>query len=384
MPTTEESLNEFATMAWQQRASILRKSTAYKGTKAVYNLYNFYTRKETASWRGFLMTARDAFGGTASQIPFKFQGWQASYTGAQLAEAVDQIFKDIVPEERGVLEMTQDVDTAHRSQVRNAGIARIGKALQKGKKAIRADLKADRIDDVEADRRWKALYAEYKEQVGEAEQNALEEDPILVLKKFVWTYGMAPKGSSKFRIYVSPKVDQSVPVFCDIAAYMHGKFRVPGMDPMQFPGSGKVGTPGPRVNAETGRVELTDRTDRIVLYCETEDQMKGGVAWLRHYQAQAGKKARFQPEMPRGTKIVEDLVGVSITVQPQASATVMKRAGIDKVKGMSFGMSRSAVIYLALQHADQNDLDFRGFQSAIDSYARKARLNLQLTNLPEV
>ncbi|MEM7188887.1 MAG: hypothetical protein AAF439_04680, partial [Pseudomonadota bacterium] len=193
----------------------------------------------------------------------------------------------------------------------------------------------------------------------------LKTDPAYILKSFCWNYAR-PHKSSAYRIYVTPFLRDAASVYCEFIRFINGRDPVEGIDHLAAPPRGKLGIPG----ADEG-----NRIDRIVIYCDDKDQMEVGLDWFRHYQKSFPLK--FMNKTPRSTAPVEGLRGVAITLQPQADAAEMKKAGINKVKGMSFGMSRSAVLALALKQSNS----LPNFKQNVDTIAQRAGLKLELEDL---
>jgi hypothetical protein len=106
------------------------------------------------------------------------------------------------------------------------------------------------------------------------------------------------------------------------------------------PSSGKLIVPGPLSK---------HRADKIVLYCQNKEELDNGIKLLKVYQEQGGARQAFENISPLSTKPVKGLQGVAITAQPTPDAAVMNFAGIKRVKGISFGMSRAAIIYNAMR-----------------------------------
>ena len=180
-------------------------------------------------------------------------------------------------------------------------------------------------------------------------------DPAFVLDQFLWNFTNRRGATSLYRIYVTPRAVYAPRVFKYLIHNMNRQAKLPS--------SGKLILPGP----------LSDkRVDKIVLYCQNEEEMKGGIELLEYYQITAGRAHYFENQSPLSTKPVDGLTGVAVTSQPTPDAVIMHYAGIERVKGISFGMSRAAIIYLALRdnYRKQGDASI----SFLDDCHRIARL----------
>jgi hypothetical protein len=159
-------------------------------------------------------------------------------------------------------------------------------------------------------------------------------DPAFILGQFLWHCGPTSMPSnSTYRIYVTPQVLYCPRVFYRLVEQIY----VPRPPGIKFPNGLKLMIPGP-IGFQ--------RADKIVMYCANKEEMIGGVNFLREYQKV--HSSLFENVNPRSTKPVEGLNGVSVTPQPTPDETMMAYAGQHETKGMSFGQSRAAIIYLAM------------------------------------
>ncbi|MEM6489848.1 MAG: hypothetical protein AAF677_16515 [Pseudomonadota bacterium] len=358
MVTAREGMAEFALAAWLSRDAIMEGDSVDACIRRIYDLYNHGDIKTVPNWRSLLFRARHAFSTKVARTPFALQGHDTYPTGAEIAGALGKI-----------MEVAQEP----------AKITQLGTRRSRTQRAVKdlvREVRSKLAQGIFADRDSAQAY--HREQKSAIEAEMLRNDPIALLGRFVWHYGMAPhRGGSAFRIYVTPKLDESAPVFCDLVRRMSGLDTVPSESAIQFPGKGKVAMPG---------VHSPNRTDRIVLYCKNEVQLLGGIAWLRRYQSTGASRARFDSRNPRATKPVPDLAGVAVSTQPLPNAEFMReRANIRRVKGMSFGMSRAAVIYAALEHSEREGIgDLMGFADVLERCIREAEIDIDLKRIPDL
>ncbi|MEM7190520.1 MAG: T3SS effector HopA1 family protein [Pseudomonadota bacterium] len=357
MPSARDSWNQFVRTAWDNRKKImapgLDQKHALECVKNVYTYYNLGDVSKIPNWQSLLSQGARAFIDRCGSREFWFQGESSSMvSGQELGEALGKLCFESL-------------------KVKNFSIPPYGQL--ESTKAIKATLKGFK-DAKESGMISEDDYDKMVETIMEISttKKKMEHDPALALNQFVWHQPKTKKAhGSMFRIYVAPTLEQTIPVYCDMVEDL---MNAPG-ELGSIPTKLKVGTPKPDSN---------NRVDRIVVYCRDQTEMDGGVEWLRGYQKK--NAARFQSQLPLATKPVDGLVGVSITPQPKPDHSVMVHAGRKKKTstGISFGMSRSHVIYLGLRTALKKSAPnntFNAYKQYVEAWARKAKLDIDLDGL---
>lgn len=99
---------------------------------------------------------------------------------------------------------------------------------------------------------------------------------------------------------------------------------------------------------------------------------------MKYYQRDSGLAYLFENLNPRSTTPVKGLSGVAATSQPAPDEKMMRYAGIKRVQGISFGMSRAAVIYLAMNdnYRKRGDQSIQ-FLNDCHKIARIANMDIQ-------
>lgn len=353
MPSAQESWDKFVRIAWEKRDEILEpgleQKNALKCVKNIYAYYNLGDLSKIPNWKKLLAAGSRAFMDKCGAHSFWVQG---ESNVPILGKAFGEAFAKLCLESLKVESFTVPPYSKLKSTL---------------------DIEDKKADLLIYKVLGKITEDDYKKFVGVLNglttRQKMSYDPALALNQFVWHCPPTKKRSgSKYRIYVAPTLEQTVPVFCDMVADM---MNAPG-ELGSVPTALKVGTPTPN-----GR----NRVDRIVVYCTDQTEMDGGVEWLRVYQEK--NKGKFQAQLPLATKPVDGLLGVSVTPQPKPDHEIMKQAGRNKKNsgGISFGMSRSHVIYLGLRTTMERGEDFAAYKFYVEWWAKKAGLDIALENL---
>lgn len=357
MTTALASMMEFAETVWANRTTVRGRGSISKQVSEIYSYYNYSNARKMPGWRNILPPMVFAFSRRCGDLNFKFQGKDMWATGAEIGDAL-QILVDIAsapnPQIAGLIAQAHthlvgwDTDVEEVLEALEERLrSKVVDSYREGTLSehdARAEL--ERIDDEGVPR------------------PDLKSDPGLVLQSFVWNYARSTS-SGKYRIYVTPFLREAAGVYCEFVRFINGSDPIDGLDHTLAPARAKIGIPG--------ATEAT-RIDRIVIYCASEAEMQNGVEWFRRYQSARGFDMKFENRSPRGTRAVEGLRGVAVTVQPVADPGIMAQAGVTKVKGMSFGKSRAAVLGLALQDATS----LPDFKNRLERIARQAGLFLGL------
>lgn len=90
----------------------------------------------------------------------------------------------------------------------------------------------------------------------------IKSDPAFMLDQFLWNITPRNRNMSKYRNYVTPRSEYSPEIFGYLVRVMNGFGGYP------TPSSGKLLIPGPETNK---------RADKIVLYCQNEEEMEGAL-----------------------------------------------------------------------------------------------------------
>lgn len=314
---------EFATNAWTYRDELLEMGIPRR-TRAIYKIYNHGLVRAYPDWRTYLMAAEVAFGAMNAGRGFSVQGERDEYSGADFGAQFAVLRK----------------------------IAEAPLALHTGLK-----ISSDQRDS--EDSRAKLL---------EAQTAADRTDPARLLGAFLWSKKRPVPNHCKYRIYLTPRIVAGPMVFSDLVRFINGTSE-PGH---ARPREAKLSVPGP--DGSSGR------SDRIVIYCGGDEELRTGIEWLRTYQARYD--GMFENFSPLGTKTVEGLKGVAITDQPVPKYEVARHAGIDKrlLPGMSFGMSRAMLLAIALD----NVTSLNEFKQKLLKVASKAKVDLSMQDIDGV
>ena len=356
MPTARESWDEFVRTAWNKRDDIMAPLEGDKGTemertlkcvKVIYNIYNAGDLTKMPNWQNLLSLGARAFIDRCKAREFWFQSESKTrISGQELGEALGKLCLDAI-------------------KTKSFSIPRVPLSGQKINETLKGFVKARKSGMITKET-FNSMVAQIK---GISSKKRMETDPALVLNQFVWHQPPGKRSSGgKYRIYVAPTLEHTIPVYCDMVEDLMNGTGAIGSIPTKL----KVGTPTPNGS---------NRVDRIVVYCANEAEMNGGVEWLRDYQQT--RRAKFQSMVPLATKPVDGLLGVSITPQPKPEHSIMVKAGRNRSTstGISFGMSRAHVIYLGLKSAYENDADFSTYKLYVEAWAKAAKLDIDLADL---
>lgn len=332
---------EFAMMAWSNRRHIMAGLDADARVRRIYHYYHYNAGMNNPDWCELITNIEHEYG-NCGHLVFQFQGLlKTGISGTDIAYMAREL--------NGIL----DNDSALLSIL---------------KEAAKENYKTSVYDS--ATRTFRAP---------KNNKELILSDPAFMLDKFLWHFGPKRDSMSKYRIYVTPASIHCPRVFTTLAS------RINDANPRtsDFPSSGKMIIPGPKTSS---------RADKIVLYCSNKEEMQGGIDFLTLYQRRY--RGFFENASPRSTRPVEGLTGVAVTPQPTPDPVIMHYAGQTRVRGMSFGMSRAAVIYLAMSdnyrpanlQADDNDNeeDRHGEDCSIQflrdchKIARAAKLDIHL------
>ena len=326
METARQSWIRFMKDVWARRDAIMEgpEDQVDQKVNRIYAMYNYKDGKAIENWPTVLAQAKAAFETRASSTRFKFQVAGLRTKGKDIADAIDDII---------YLAGQPNMDMASIAGTRPSYKARISQRKQK----LSGDYKKGKL-------KYDQMITRLKKYQQEQLKDALSDDPQIVLGEFLWYHRRGADASGRpFRLYASPLPQHSVPVFIDMVRWLRGKAAVAGLDHTKGPQKGKVSMPKP----------FSARVDRIVMYCKGEEQLEQGVEWFRDYQIAKGKQGLFEAIRPRSTQQVEGLKGIGISQQPLPNEDILTDAGVPnkKLKGMSFGKSRAALLYLALRDA---------------------------------
>lgn len=327
METARQSWIQFMKDVWARREAIMEgpEDEVDRKVGRIYAMYNYKNGKAIANWPTVLSLAETAFRTKASNTRFKFQVAGIREKGDDIADAIEDI---------ALMASQPNMDMASVAATRPSYKANI----RKRRKKLEGYVKSGALTHDQMVTKLKKFQADQLE-------DALYDDPQIVLGEFLWYYRSGASDTGRpFRLYASPLPQHSVPIFLDMVRWQRGKAAVVGLDHTKGPQKGKVSMPTP----------FSARVDRIVMYCKGEEQLTEGVEWFRHYQETLGKQGLFEAIRPRSTQSVEGLKGIGISQQPLPNEDVLTDAGVPnrKLKGMSFGKSRAALLYLALKDAE--------------------------------
>ncbi|MGQ8365548.1 hypothetical protein [Glaciecola sp. 1036] len=317
---------EFAIKAWHHRDHIMQAKNAAECTRRIYNYYNYFEGIEQPDWCELLTSLETEFL-VSRDLIFYFQGLNDIHFRGDHLSYMAYSLRDLLNNDSAALALLQDIgkDSYQHSY------------FDKTTRRFRAPRTAKEL---------------------------VKSDPAFMLDQFLWNRTPRSKNMAMYRIYVTPQSLFCPKVFTAIVRKMNSQ--VPST--FKMPSSAKMLIPGPGTSK---------RADKIVLYCQDKDELDGGVEFLRLYQKKYGYAALFESLIPRSTKPVSDLQGVAVTPQPSPESFMMGYAGIDKdkVKGISFGMSRAAIIYLAM-----ND-NYRKGDSASIQFLRDCHKIARIANI---
>ncbi|WP_395338447.1 hypothetical protein PN836_011625 [Ningiella sp. W23] len=323
---------EFAQMAWNNRVHIMAGRNAEERVSRIYRYYFYHESIARPDWCVFLTNFENEFRACGA-ARFHFQGSELGRIRATTLADKAASLNEILNNDSALLASFKEFTRTHQAF----------SILDPKTHTFRA---------------------------ARTELELFESDPSFILDKFLWYIGPKRDGMAKYRIYVTPQVIHCPKVFTDLAYYMSLP-KPPGFD---FPSSVKLMVPG---------LQSLKRADKVVMYCQTRAEMKGGVDYLRQYQRRSA--GIFEDISPRSTKPVEGLRGVAITPQPTPDSRIMGYAGKNETQGMSFGMSRSAIIYLAmndnyrpLRDDPTKRSDYMGFWNDCHRIARAANIDIHL------
>ncbi len=332
-PTLSPSMISFANAVWaaHQKHDLLSVDRNVR-TSFIYNMYNHSLARELPDWRNYLLYAQMAFTRQSSR---RFKGQYLGFkgTGADLAEIFGGLWS---------AGLAAPVPGHAPHPTKQGRVACDWGAMNKGIES--------RLAEVE------------KELDG-------QKDAQKILGDFIYHWGPQASDACAFRIYLTPRIVHGPFVYSDFIDAIHGN-RPRGT----FPQEVKLTV------ANTG-LQRAARSDRIVIYCANEEELKGGIDWLRTYQQT--KRSRFENLSPRGTKSVDGLTGVAIADQPVADDMVMISAGLPPNQvgpGISFGSTRAAVLSIALE----NSKSLNRFKQRILKVGKSAKLDLELAYLDDV
>lgn len=352
MESARQSWVKFQTDVWKRREIIMEGDNVDKKVKRIYAMYNYKDGKAITGWPTVLANASEAFRTKGSTTRFKFQGKGIQETGTEISKAID-VVRRIASQPNMSIAAVAGADSFYSQIVKNEIV------------------KLEGLIDEEKISEDQAIVhlQKFKEYL---KDNKLITDPQMVLGAFLWYNRRNADASGRpFRLYASPLPQYSVPVFLDMVRWLRGKPDPSGLDATKGPQKGKVSMPTP----------YSARVDRIVMYCKGEEQLQMGVDWFRHYQKTLGKRGLFDNVRPRSTQSVDGLQGIGVSQQPLPNEDILTDAGVanERLKGMSFGMSRAALLYLALA---QSDYEFQ-FRANCRRLVEAAGFDIDQTKLPE-
>lgn len=286
---------EFAVKAWNNRHHIMQGKDAEDRTYRIYNFYNYFEGLNTPDLCELLTQVELQFNNFAGHS-FYFQNYfEVKLKGDDIASMAKSV-NEVLDNDASIVVLLKDLFKKSYSRSYFDETTHTFRAPQ-------------------------------------TKRELIEADPAFLLDQFLWNFTPRRNDSAKYRIYVTPKAQYAPKVFLFLVHHMH-QF-------LNTPSSGKLALPGPSSDK---------RVDKIVLYCQSKLEMEGGINLLKDYQ-KSGRAYRFENLNPLSTKPLKGLAGVAVTVQPTPDEVIMHYAGIEKnrVKGISFGMSRAAIIYLAMR-----------------------------------
>lgn len=295
MSGASQGFLEFAIKAWNNRHYIMQGRNADERTRRIYNYYNYFEGMDSPDWCELIKAIEQEFQKCAN-LKFNFQSYKdVSLRGYEIADMAESL-SGTLDNGSSVLALLQQMP----------------------------------------EELCQFSYYDSKNRVFRAPSTAeelIKSDPAFMFDEFLWNYTARQANMAKYRIYVTPRTVYSPKVYVYLIQMMNMFGGYP------TPCSGKILIPGPETNK---------RADKIVLYCQNKEEMQGGVKLLNYFQHNLGQANLFENLNPRSTKPVQGLAGVAVTSQPEPDRRMMRYAGQKRVQGISFGMSRAAIIYLAM------------------------------------
>jgi HopA1 effector protein family len=152
------------------------------------------------------------------------------------------------------------------------------------------------------------------------------------------------------RIYLNVKSDSRAEVFAWLLRkiYVGGK-RIPGI-----------------TNAKLAGPEDGGRADSILIYLTDDKAVESALAVIAEYQTTCGK-GYFQANLPKLTKPIDGLQGVSRAQEPPQCYIRLGKSGWEAVhKSQSFGGYRASLIFEALRTTYKKD-SYTAFKKAVTS-----------------
>lgn len=322
MPSPLKSIDEFIDKVWPHHEAINQAGTFEDRTGCIYGFYNHSMMRANPNFQATFSNIAQALN-RAGAFTFDIQRTDITGTGSDFATAFATL-RDLTE---------PNMYHAYRRATNPTNRPRKPYPWQrKAKAAYRAEL-----EEIE----W---FRALRDQVA---IERLRDDPAAILGRFLYHTVGNGAPDCLYRVYITPTLQQTAKVYAELIYFMHRLFNMgDNVKPLRFdtprPLEAKMTLPAADENLR-GKVG-TARSDRIVVYCQTQAEMQITIDWLRRYQEDS--RGLFDTISPRGTKPVNGLNGVSVANEPDPEDAFNRDTGMNS---WSFGLALSALIAMALR-----------------------------------